>query len=70
MFLGVLALLNLRLEDFLELVDFVESVRVPLLVTHSLLQRLLLYLLLDCNVVIFQAFQCRLQLDRTCLSCL
>jgi len=52
--LGVLALLHLRLQNFLQLVDLFERLGVPLLLLSLLLQRLALYLLLNTHVVVFE----------------
>ena len=65
MLLGVLALLYLRLEYLLQLVNFFQCFRVALLVPLPLLLRFLLDLLLDCNIVVFQVAQCRLKLNGT-----
>ena len=62
--LGVLALLYLRLEYLLQLVNFFQCFWVALLVPLPLLLRFLLDLLLDCNIVVLQVAQCRLKLNR------
>lgn len=61
--LRVLPLLDLRLQNFLQLVNFFQSLRIALLVPQLLLLSLLLNLLLDDNVVVLQITQRRLQLD-------
>lgn len=63
-------LFDLGFEDFFELVYFLEGFCVAFLVTHTLLQSLLLYLLLNCYIVIFEVSEGRLQLHWTLLDCL
>ena len=55
MLLRILPLLYFRLQYFLELVNFLEGLRVPILMPLSLLLRFLLYLLFDDNIVVFKA---------------
>ena len=65
MLLSVLALLYLRLEDLLQLMNFLQCFRVALLVPLPLLLRFLLDLLLNGDVIVFQVAQCRLKLHGT-----
>ena len=60
--ISVLSLLNLSLQYFLQLHDFVEGFGIALLVPLALLLRLLLYLLLNDDVVVLEAPQSGLQL--------
>ena len=60
--ISILALLNLSLQYFLQLHDFVEGFCIALLVPLALLLRLLLYLLLNDNIVVLQTSQSRLKL--------
>ena len=62
MLFRILPLLYFRLQYFLELVNFLEGLRVPILMPLSLLLRFLLYLLFDDNIVVFKATQGRLEL--------
>ena len=57
MLVGILALLDLSLQYFLQLLDFVKGFCIALLMPLALLLRLLLYLLLNDNIVVFQASQ-------------
>lgn len=66
--LGVLSLLDLRLEDLLQLVNFFKRFGVALLMALALLLRFLLDLLLDGHVVVLQIAQRRLQLNRAFLG--
>ena len=67
---SVFTLLDLGLENFLELMYFVEGLCVARLVALPLLESLLLDLLLDGDIVIFEASQRRLQLNRPFLGVL
>ena len=61
----VLPLLDLRFQDFFELVNFVERLRVTILVALALLLRLLLYLLLNRHVVVLEIAKRGLELHRS-----
>ena len=54
MFLGVFALLDLSLEEFLEHLDAVEALGVLVFVRLALLDRLLVDFSLNCLVVVLQ----------------
>ena len=62
MLIGILALLDLRLQYFLQLLDFIKGFGIALLMSLALLLRLLLYLLLNDDIVVLQASQSRLKL--------
>ena len=62
MLIGILALLDLCLQYFLQLLDFIEGFGIALLMSLALLLRLLLYLLLNDDIVVLQASQSRLKL--------
>ena len=57
MLIGILALLDLRLQYFLQLLDFIKGFGIALLMSLALLLRLLLYLLLNDDIVVLQASQ-------------
>ena len=57
MLIGILALLDLSLQYFLQLLDFVKGFCIALLMPLTLLLCLLLYLLLNDNIVVLQASQ-------------
>ena len=62
MLIGILALLDLRLQYFLQLLDFIKGFGIALLMSLALLLCLLLYLLLNDDIVVLQASQSRLKL--------
>ena len=62
MLIGILALLDLRLQYFLQLLDFIKGFGIALLMSLALLLRLLLYLLLNDDIIVLQASQSRLKL--------
>lgn len=62
MLIGILALLDLCLQYFLQLLDFIKGFGIALLMSLALLLRLLLYLLLNDDIVVLQASQSRLKL--------
>lgn len=62
MLIGILALLDLRLQYFLQLLDFIKGFGIALLMSLALLLRLLLYLLLNDDIVVLQTSQSRLKL--------
>ena len=64
MLIGILALLDLRLQYFLQLLDFIKGFGIALLMSLALLLRLLLYLLLNDDIVVLKASQSRLKLHR------
>lgn len=55
--LSMFTLFDFSLENFLQLVDLVERLRVAFLVTLLLFECLLFNLLFDCHIVIFEAPQ-------------
>ncbi len=57
MLISILALLVLSLQYFLQLLDFIEGFGIALLMPLALFLRLLLYLLLNDNIVVLQASQ-------------
>ena len=52
MLIGILALLDLCLQYFLQLLDFIKGFGIALLMSLALLLRLLLYLLLNDDIVV------------------
>ena len=62
MLIGILALLDLRLQYFLQLLDFIKGFGIAFLMSLALLLRLLLYLLLNDDIIVLQASQSRLKL--------
>ena len=62
MLISILALLDLSLQYFLQLLYFIEGFSIALLMPLALLLRLLLYLLLNDNIVVLQTSQSRLKL--------
>lgn len=66
--LCVLPLFDFCFEYFFELVYFVESSCVALLMSNALFQRLLLYFLLNRHIVVFEVSESGLQLDRSLLD--
>ena len=60
MLIGILALLDLSLQYFLQLLDFIKGFGIALLMSQALLHRLLLYLLFNDYIVVLQASQSRL----------